>query len=119
MKRVLIESPYAANKLFTVKQHEAYAKMALLDSLMREEAPIASHLLHTMVLKDEIPEERQLGIAAGLAWLGVAEQIVFYTDLGMSPGMAECMKLCKQQNYPFTTRLIGGNVVSAIKQLRY
>lgn len=53
------------------------------------EAPIASHLLYTQpgVLRDEIPDERQRGISAGLAWLRVAEAVVVYTDRGISVGM--------------------------------
>lgn len=61
-----------------------YAREALRDSLLRGEAPIASHLLYTQkgVLDDRIREERGLGIAAGLAW-GVAEMTVVYADLGI------------------------------------
>ena len=41
----------------------------LRDSLLRGEGPITSHLLYTQpgVLDDQIPEERQMGIDAGLA----------------------------------------------------
>ena len=43
MRRVIIESPYAG----FVKRNEDYARECLRDSLMRGEAPIASHLLYT------------------------------------------------------------------------
>lgn len=57
---------------------------------MRGESPIASHLLYTQpcVLDDNNEAERELGIAAGLAWLTVAEASVVYTDLGISRGMS-------------------------------
>ncbi len=50
---------------------------------------MASHLLYTQpdVLDDYKPEERQLGIEAGLAWGRHAEATVVYVDLGISAGM--------------------------------
>ena len=83
MIRVIIESPYAGDIIRNIK----YARLAVLDSLSRGEAPIASHLLYTQVLNDSIAEERTLGIDAGLAWKCVAEKHVFYIDYGYSQGM--------------------------------
>lgn len=84
MKRlVILESPFAGD----VDRNIAYARRCLLDSLQRNEAPIASHLLYTKVLDDTIPEHRKLGIESGLAWLEIADAMVVYTDLGISPGM--------------------------------
>ena|SRR5690606_15671649 len=85
MKKVIIESPYAGN----IDRNLEYARRCLRDSLMRGESPIASHLLYTQdgILDDLIPEERSLGINAGLEWLSVADKHVFYTDYGMSSGM--------------------------------
>ncbi|MBN2747169.1 MAG: hypothetical protein JXR34_10630 [Bacteroidales bacterium] len=87
MLKVIIESPYAGD----ITKNIAYARKCVLDSLKRGEAPIASHLLYTQpdILNDDIPEERKLGIAAGLAWKDVADLHVFYTDLGWSDGMQE------------------------------
>ena len=72
MKRVILESPYAAATSEIVERNIDYAREALRDSLLRGEAPIASHLLYTQrgVLNDRIPEERALGILAGLSWGG-------------------------------------------------
>ncbi len=83
MVKVVIESPYAGD----VEKNLSYAKMCLKDSLKRGEAPIASHLLYTQVLDDNLPSERMWGIEAGLAWLELADLHVFYIDLGMSAGM--------------------------------
>ncbi|MCO7736489.1 hypothetical protein NJB95_07670 [Brucella intermedia] len=79
---VIIESPYSGPL-----DNIWYAQACLLDSLRRGEAPIASHLLHTQVLDDMQPDERELGIEAGLAWYRVAEKCVVYEDLGISNGM--------------------------------
>ena len=83
MKRVIIESPYAGD----IDNNVSYARLCLKDSLMRGEAPFASHLLHTQVLDDTIKEEREMGIKAGLEWLRVAELMAVYVDLGISQGM--------------------------------
>jgi hypothetical protein len=87
MRLVILESPYAGD----VDRNVAYARAALADSLRRGEAPIASHLLYTQpgVLDDDVPDERRLGIDAGLAWGRVADAAVFYVDLGMSRGMLQ------------------------------
>jgi len=85
MRRVILESPFAGD----VARNIRYARACVRDSLLRGEAPIASHLLYTQpgVLNDDIPEERQWGINAGLAWRSVADASVVYTDLGISRGM--------------------------------
>jgi hypothetical protein len=85
MRLVIIESPYAGD----VETNVAYARAAVRDSLLRGEAPIASHLLYTQpgILDDAIPAERQHGIDAGLAWRTVAQATVVYTDLGITKGM--------------------------------
>jgi len=83
MVTVILESPYAGD----VEKNIEYAKLCMKDSLMRNEAPLLSHLLYTMVLDDTIKEERELGIEAGLSWRHSANKTVVYTDLGISPGM--------------------------------
>lgn len=87
MKRVVLESPFAGN----IEKNIAYGKKCILDCLRRGEAPIASHLLFTQdgILDDDKPEERKLGIGAGHAWTRVADEVVVYTDLGISNGMRE------------------------------
>ena len=84
---VIVESPYAGD----VERNVRYARACLRDCLMRGEAPFASHLLYTQdgVLRDSDPEERALGIAAGLAWGERADATVVCTDLGISDGMAK------------------------------
>lgn len=90
MRRVIIESPYAGD----VERNVKYARSCVMDSLLRGESPIASHLLYTQdgMLDDEIPEQRRMGIGAGLTWLDVADLHVFYIDFGVSEGMREAAK---------------------------
>lgn len=88
MKRVLICTPYAGTPEQIV-QHLKYLEHCMLDSLLKSEAPFASHLLYPKVLDDKKPEARALGIAAEHSWLRCADLVVFYTDLGISPGMQQ------------------------------
>jgi hypothetical protein len=85
MKLVILESPFAGDVEANIK----YARACVRDSLLRGEAPIASHLLYTQegILNDEIKEERQHGIDSGLAWKAVAHGSVVYTDKGITKGM--------------------------------
>lgn len=89
MKLTLIESPYAAKTPERILQHERYARAAMADSLSRNEAPLASHLLYTQagILDDTVPAQRTLGIEAGLAWGQKAVLSAVYTDWGITPGM--------------------------------
>ena len=104
MIRVILESPYAGD----VERNVKYARMAVRDSLSRGEAPIASHLLYTQegILKDEIPEERQWGIDAGLAWKEVAVKHVFYIDYGYSRGMEYAKQYATKNHIPIEERRI-------------
>lgn len=89
MKRVVVESPYAAPTPEGIDLHTRYARACVADCIRRGEAPAASHLLLTQpgVLRDDVPEEREKGIAAGLAWLHAADVSAVYVDLGVSGGM--------------------------------
>ena len=100
MRRVVVESPYAG----AVEENVAYAERALLDSLRRGEAPVASHLLYTLVLDDDVPEDRSLGIGAGLAWMRVADLVAVYWDRGISPGMFAAIEAAQSAGVPVDFR---------------
>jgi len=90
MRLVVVESPYAGD----VERNLSYLRACLADCLRRNEAPIASHALYTQpgVLDDTKPEERKKGMMAGWAWHSVADAIVVYSDLGITPGMMDGVK---------------------------
>lgn len=102
MKLVILESPFAGD----VEANTEYARRCLRDSLLRGEAPIASHLLYTQpgVLDDNIPVERQHGIDAGLAWKKVADKSVVYTDRGVSRGMEYGIAAAESAELPIEYR---------------
>ena len=92
MRPVILASPYSGD----TDLHKAYARACLRDSLLRMEAPFASHLLYTQVLSDLNPTERQLGMDAGRAWFPTSHACVVYTDLGISPGMQSDMDAARR-----------------------
>ena len=104
MKLVIIESPFAGD----VEKNTHYARACVRDSLLRGEAPIASHLLYTQegILNDDVPEERQHGIDAGLVWRTVAQASVVYTDLGISKGMEYGIKAAQDAGVPVEYRTL-------------
>lgn len=105
---VILESPFAGDVTGNVE----YGRKCVRDSLLRGEAPIASHLLYTQpgILDDDIPEERQYGIDAGLAWKKVAEASVVYADRGISRGMEYGIMEARAAGIPVEVRYIEGDV---------
>lgn len=104
MRLVILESPYAGD----IEANVEYARACVRDSLMRGEAPIASHLLYTQpgILKDDDPVERQMGIDAGLAWRGVAQASIIYVDRGISKGMEYGMRRAREEGLLIEMRSI-------------
>jgi hypothetical protein len=103
--RVLIESPFAGD----VETSLRYVRACMADCLARGEAPFASHALYTQagVLDDTIPEQRHLGIEAGLAWGEVADRTAVYVDLGMSAGMKLGVERAAKEGRPVVYRSLG------------
>jgi hypothetical protein len=113
MRRVVLESPFAGSTEAEQQANIDYARACVADCLRRGDSAIASHLLYTQpgVLRDEVPGERELGIAAGLAWLPVALATVVYTDRGISPGMVRGIRAARQVGVPVEWRSLPGYVV--------
>jgi len=109
MKRVVVESPYKGN----IPVNEIYGEFCMHDCLVNhDEAPYASHLLYTRtwVLRDDVPEERKLGIEAGFVWRDVAEQSNFYVDLGLTEGMDLGIDDCNEKGKPYELRSLPDNL---------
>ena len=111
MDRVVLESPYAGRDGDEMIRNILYARRAVRDCVLRKEAPIASHLLLTQdgILRDGVPDERRLGIAAGLAWVEVADKMVLYTDYNISPGMKDACEYAEGLGVKVELRRIGKN----------
>lgn len=104
MRRVILESPFAGDVAGNIE----YARACIRDSLLRGEAPLASHLLYTQpgILSDDDGRERAHGINAGHAWLHLADAVVVYTDRGISAGMAAGIRLAEFHGKPIEMRSI-------------
>jgi len=98
MKITMIESPFRGRgdseimRTADAAANRAYAYRALHHSLQIGEAPFASHILYPLVLNDNIPEQRTLGMRAGFEFLKCMEQYAFYTDRGWSDGMIDALE---------------------------
>ncbi len=108
MKRVILESPYGSTDPAVVERNTLYARAAMLDALKRGESPMASHLLYTQVLVDNDPDDRKLGIEAGLAWGPVADATVVYIDLGITSGMEKGIARAHDERREIETRRLHG-----------
>lgn len=104
MRRVIVESPYAGDR----DRNHAYLLDCLRDCYARGEAPIASHAMGPLVLDDDNAAQREKGIAAGLAWHAVADAVVLYRDLGVSPGMAQAADRARQLGVSIESRFLPG-----------
>jgi len=117
---VLIESPFGIGGFEhsatfehtpmqdVFERNALYARAAMYDSLMRGEAPLASHLIYTQVLDDTVSEHRKMGIEAGLAWGQQAKLTAVYTDLGISDGMKTGIDRAEREGRPVEHRQLAG-----------
>lgn len=117
MQRVIIESPLNPKQgLRDWDLNVAYSRLCLKDSLLRGEAPFASHLLYTQVLDDFVPGEREMGMAAGFAWRGGSEVTAVYTDLGISSGMGQGIASAHEYGHDVVYRRLPPEVFQAFLQ---
>ena len=112
-KRVVIESPYAGD----TRRNLVYAKLAMLDSIYKGEAPFASHILYTALLDDDDKDERALGLRMGAAWAEAADLVAFYIDFGMSVGMMGTLSMLKNGliRVPYEERKLSSDVLNSLK----
>lgn len=89
MKLVYIESPFKDENWKATRRNVLYARVCVRDSLLRGEAPYASHLFFTQtgILNDTVEAERQLGISAGQTLGDKFDLRAVYEDFGISKGM--------------------------------
>src|SRR4051812_49131337 len=109
MRRVIIESPFRGKNQAERLRTIGYLNRCLRDSLLRGEAPFASHGLYPGPLDEDRTEERELGIEAAFAWWDQAELIVFYADYGWSNGMVAALKRCPEQGKPYEVRWLNAD----------
>ncbi len=104
MRRVIVESPFAAPSVEGLQDNVQYGRDALRDAISRGEAPFASHLIYPLVLDDTDPIERHLGLSLGREWMAQAELVAVYVDRGISPGMEQGIASAKALRLPIEYR---------------
>jgi hypothetical protein len=117
MRLVIVESPFRATPHRTLKQHREYLRLAMADCIRRGESPMASHHLLPEILMDDSPYERALGIRAGLAWGIHADVIGVYSQLGVSPGMAQAIGVYKDAGKVIEWRGVDPRAVRRILEM--
>ena len=108
MKLVIVESPFAGDTVRNLR----YLRACMADSFAKGEAPFASHKLYTDVLDDDVPEQREQGINAGLAWGEKADFTAVYIDLGISGGMKKGIAAAIKCGRLVVERRLGGEWAS-------
>ena len=83
MKTAYICSPYSGD----VKRNKQYARELTARAIQLGYAPITPHLYITECLDDNDPEQRELGLNAGIALLSVCDIIIVGIKYGISDGM--------------------------------
>ena len=92
-KKVYVASKYAGDVSANTKEALKHCRYVIAEGCM----PIASHILYAAsgILKDDDPEERELGLMFGLALLGLCDEIWVFGDI--SPGMAAEIEEAKRR----------------------
>lgn len=113
MRKVLVETPFAAGTAEECAANVAYLRACLRECTLKyDEAPFASHDFYTHFLDDQNPEERKLGMDAGLLWGMHAEKTVVYVDRGITAGMRYGIARAKMCTRPIEYRMLGIGEVS-------
>jgi hypothetical protein len=87
VKPCIIESPYAGD----IAQNKDYLQRCIRWCAEQGMTPYASHQMLTDALDDTDPAQRELGLKLGRdmteTLLTAGAKVLFFVDLGISPGM--------------------------------
>lgn len=87
MRKVYICSPYRAKDSAELDRHIDYAQQLTRQALEAGLAPITPHLYMTQCLNEDKPQERAIGMAAGLELMKSCAFVIAGTKYGISEGM--------------------------------
>ena len=93
-KKVYVASRYAGDVKTNTQAAIRYCRFVIKNGLM----PIASHLLYPQILDDNKPADRELGLAFGLALLGLCDEVWVFGPV--SRGMAAEIEEARRLNKP-------------------
>ena len=85
---IYICSPYRANTEEQLQKHIEYARELTRAELLAGRCPVAVHLYMTQCLDEDKPEERSIGLAAGIGASHHCHKMVVGKRFGISEGMS-------------------------------
>lgn len=94
MKKVYICSPIGGNIKENLQKVKEYTRSALMCGT----APVVPHF-YALCLNDNIPKEREIGMAAGLSLLWFCDEMWIFGD-EVTESMKAEMQFCKSLNIP-------------------
>lgn len=94
-KVIYVASPYAGD----IENNVRYAQEACKAVLSIDAYPYAPHLYITNILRDDVPEEREAGLNAGLAFLARCDELWVF-GARISNGMAGEIKEAERLGMP-------------------
>lgn len=106
-KATVILSPFMAEDPSRANAMARYAKRCVQDSLLKNEAPVASHYFYYEVLNSNLSIERDIGLQSQLTWVQHAELIAVYIDMGITQAMDLAINVAKLANKKIEFRKIG------------
>lgn len=93
--KAFICSPYRGDIEKNVKKAQEYARKAAMMGV----SPIVPHLLFPQFLKEEDPDERDLGIRLGLEQLAMCDELWVFGD-EISQGMSKEISFAEERGIP-------------------
>jgi len=92
MKKVYIAAPLGGDVSDNIERAKKYAKFAFECGM----APVIPHF-YALILDDSVPEQRALGMKAGLSLIWFADEVWCFSGR-VTPGMKAEIKLARQLN---------------------
>jgi len=101
---IFVGSPYRATESHTLTENVTYAcdaaKHVARVGIHRTQVPLVPHILFTRFLDDSIKQEREKGMSLALAMLRRCDEAWFFTDHGVSQGMADEIEAASAAGIP-------------------
>ncbi len=99
-KKVFVSSPLRGDIEGNIKKAEEYCRYVVEQGHF----PYAPHVFFTRFLDDTVPKERELGIAGGIEFLKVCDEMWVF-GFEVTAGMKQEIEACSEQGIPI--RFIG------------
>ena len=96
MKRIYICSPYRGDYEKNLAAAQDYSRQVLDRGFI----PITPHMFYSSIVNDNLPEDRELGLVAGLELLKISDEVWVFSQSGISEGMATEIELADISGIP-------------------